>query len=304
MELKGVSKSFGKKQVIDSLDLDLYKKDFLGIIGMSGCGKTTLMKLMVGFLTPENGAISLSGKELVKHSIDSRRLFGFATQEGSFYPDLSVKQNLCYFARLYGMKRNEIEPKVNELINQLHLEDCLNDKAKSLSKGMQRRLDIACSIIHTPDILFLDEPTADLHPALRKEVLQLVRGLNKQGMTIVMTSQMLDEVEAFCSRIALLHNRKIVRTGTLKELKGELPNEGIIVVKTSPGDYKKVMLKSKNTKEFTNIMESDEGLKFYTKNINNALDKIVYVLKRSKENILDVNVRKPSVQEAFSKLVG
>lgn len=219
MQLQNVSKRYGNRLILNNVNLDIYQGEILSIIGENGSGKTTLLKMIIGFLHPDSGKILYNSIDISNNQKAISKDFGFATQENSFYPNLTAKENLEYFGGLYNLSKQDIEYNIKIILNLVKLTDSQDFLAKHLSTGMQRRLDIACSLINNPRILILDEPTEDLDIFLRKEMLELVKKINARGTTIILTSHLLSEIELVTDRIAILANKTIAKIGSLSTLK-------------------------------------------------------------------------------------
>lgn len=217
--VKGVNKKFGNNVILKNVNLDVKKGELLCIVGTNGSGKTTLLKILIGFLEPEEGEIFYNSKNIEDIKKEVKKDFGFATQENAFYPKLTVEENMKYFGNLYGLKKSVLKNNIEKLLKLVNLYTAKDVLAENLSMGMERRLDIACSLIHNPKILILDEPTEDLDVTLRKSILSLIKAINKTGTTIIMTSHLLAEIEVFFDRIAILDNKTIKKIGTLKEFR-------------------------------------------------------------------------------------
>ncbi|MBD3355230.1 ATP-binding cassette domain-containing protein [Candidatus Woesearchaeota archaeon] len=216
IRLRNVSKSFGDKDILNEIRLDIKKGDMIGLVGESGAGKTTLLKLIIGFLEPDKGDISFG---LQKKDSEKMGCFGFSTQEKSFYSRLTINENLVYFAALHDIPKSLLDENINNVLKCVGLDNEKDVIAKNLSQGMQKRLDIACSIIHDPNILIFDEPTADMDPVLKKQIWSLIKDLNKENnKTIIVSSHDPKELFAVCDRIFLISSRKI------KEIKGMKKN--------------------------------------------------------------------------------
>jgi len=219
VQVKGVDKKFGDHTVLKNINLNIQKGELFCIVGTNGSGKTTLLKTIIGFLDPEEGEIFYKSKDIKKNTKEVKKDFGFATQENAFYPKLTVEENMQYFGNLYGIKKEVLKVNIDKILNLVALQGAKNVLAENLSLGMERRLDIACSLIHNPKILILDEPTEDLDVTLRKSILLLIKAINRTGTTIIMTSHLLAEIEVFFDRIAILDKNTIIKIGTLRDFR-------------------------------------------------------------------------------------
>jgi len=221
IQFKEVSKSFGKNVVLDSINLTIPEGKVTGIIGASGEGKSTILKMIASFYTPTKGKIFYLRRNILKDIRNIKKSFGLAIEDGSFYEKLTVRENLIHFGKLYGVKNKILKQRENEIIRFVGLKKAENVLAQNLSVGMKKRLDIACSLIHEPKVLILDEPTADLDPYLRKQILHLIRKINKTGTTVIITTQLLEEADRICDKIAILYNEKIIEQGEPREIKNK-----------------------------------------------------------------------------------
>ncbi|HII14960.1 MAG TPA: ABC transporter ATP-binding protein [Nanoarchaeota archaeon] len=298
IKIENLSKNFGAKQVLNKINLSIPKGSYFGIIGLSGSGKTTLLNILVGYWKQNSGKILFEGKEIKHKKAVIHANFGFATQSISVYPLLTVKENLAYFGRLYGMDSERIKKRTKALLDLMDLSDAENLLAKELSTGMTRRLDIACSLIHNPKVLILDEPTEDLDPVLRKEMLALIKKINDQGKTILMTSHMLDEVEVVCSNIAILHNGAVIESGAPDDLKNRYSKNEEIHITTTPGNYE-AMARKLGKLDLSNIVLKRNKLVLYTASAEKVLKHLLEIITSSREKIVTLKVHKPPMEEVF-----
>lgn len=177
--------------------------------------------MIASFYTPTKGEIYYKKKNLLKSRKLICKFFGLSIEDGSFYEKLTVKENLFHFGRLYNVKEDILKKRSEELISLVGLENAVNTLAKDLSLGMKKRLDIACSLIHNPTLLILDEPTSDLDILLRNQMIHLIKKINSHGTTIVLTTPNLSEIEELCDRIAILFNEKIIEEGEPSRIKSK-----------------------------------------------------------------------------------
>jgi len=298
-----ITKIFGKNVVLDNLMLEIPEGEIFGIIGKSGSGKTTLLSILVGFLRPEKGKVFYRGSEVTDTYNKVLQQFGFTAQEGSFYPRLTVKENLEYFGTMYNLSSDELKIKIPKVLKMVDLEGEENKMASNLSSGMQKRLDIACGILHDPKVLILDEPTEDLDPVLRKEILRLLKRINKEkNVTIILTSHLLTEMEQICTRLAILHDKKIVASGTLNQLKDQYSDNQEIIMETYSGKYGGLVNALKEKKEVKKVIERGNRLLIYSPEAENVLRYLLKELEVRKERILDIGLKKPSLSEVFESL--
>jgi ABC-2 type transport system ATP-binding protein len=301
IQFQNVIKRFGKKVVLAGINLDIPYGERFGIIGISGSGKTTLLNILIGFLKPNAGKIYYKSKDITRHHANIRKDFGFAAQDGSFYSKLSVMENLNYFGKLYNMGSSEIKERSKSILRLVELEDHKDLLAEELSIGMQCRLDLACAMLHNPKVLVLDEPTEGLDPALRKEILLLLKKINESGTTLVITSHLLKEMEAICTKIAILHNGQIIETGTTNQLRSLYYKNDEIHLETSPGNYEKIA-KRLSKKDIQKIEVKEHKIVIYTPKAEKVLKNILSTIHKLKESLVDIDVAKPSLEEVFETL--
>ncbi|MFH1063508.1 MAG: ABC transporter ATP-binding protein [Candidatus Woesearchaeota archaeon] len=313
--LRKVSKSYKDKLVLKDVDFDIFHKDIFGIIGMSGSGKTTIFQLMSGILNPQSGDVLVRNDLLFDNKSDSpdyvsvlrnqsrvKQNFGFASQIPSFYDHLTVEENLMFYGSLYGLKKKRIMENMEKLLRLVDLTEDRDSIAAELSGGMQRRLDIACSLIHEPKMLFLDEPTSDLDPVMRKQIWRLIKQINSQGTTIVIASHILDEVEQLCTKVAILHDRKILGHGTLKELKDMFKKGRIVKVMFDDNRYDALRKKLKKVKGVERTSEQDNELIVFVSGDDLTIRRVIKAVESCKERLVSLDVSDSTLTEIFERL--
>ncbi len=209
VDVKGVSKSFGATRAIRDLDLSVERGELAGLIGPDGAGKSTLLRLIIGLLRADAGTIAVAGIDVARHPYAVKDKIGYMPQHFSLYGDLTVAENMKFFADLYGVPRARFEERKRELLGFSALGPFEGRPARNLSGGMQKKLALACNLFHTPELLLLDEPTTGVDPVSRLELWQLLLELNRRGVTIVMTTPYMDEA-ARCRKVALISEGQLL----------------------------------------------------------------------------------------------
>ncbi|MEW5421644.1 ATP-binding cassette domain-containing protein [Amorphus sp. 3PC139-8] len=215
----GLTKRFGSLTAVDGIDLDVPRGMIFAILGPNGAGKTTLMRMLATLTTPDAGQATIMGHDLVTRARDVRASIAMTGQFASLDEDLTGWENLVLLARLWGFRGRSARQRATELLDDFQLSDAAKKQVKAYSGGMRRRLDIAASLVVTPGVLFLDEPTTGLDPKARQGVWRMIRALAASGVTILLTTQYLEEADQLAARISVIdHGRKIAE-GTSRELK-------------------------------------------------------------------------------------
>ena len=215
---RGLAKSFGDLRAVDGIDLDVPRGMIFAILGPNGAGKTTLMRMLATLARPDGGTASVLGHDLVEAPQRVRAGIAMTGQFASLDEDLTGRENLMLLARLWGF-RGQSRARADELLAAFELADAATKQVKDYSGGMRRRLDIAASLVVTPGVLFLDEPTTGLDPVARKSVWRMIRALAGSGVTVLLTTQYLDEADQLAARIAVIDHGKKIAEGTSRELK-------------------------------------------------------------------------------------
>lgn len=204
VEAENIAKSFGKTAVLRGVNLHIYENEVFGLIGPNGAGKSTFTKILMGLLNPDSGKTDFFGFDLKKNYRHLKKIISIVPQELSFYRNFTVRQNLNFFGTLYGLKGKALRERREFLLEWLELKGFENRKAEYLSGGYQRLLNIACSLVNDPAVVFLDEPTVGLDPEIRKMFWEKIQEMKGQGKTICLTTHYLDEAEYLCDRVGMI----------------------------------------------------------------------------------------------------
>ena len=218
VELNDVSKTFGEATVLDDLTMSVGPGQIYGLIGPSGCGKTTTIRLLVGVLAPTSGSVRVLGADPAHFTTRHREQIGYTPQGFYLYPTLTVAENARFVASLFGVPFRRRGRRVREMLQFLELWDARKRLARDISGGMQRRLELACALLHDPTLLFVDEPTAGLDPVLREKIWGHLRKLVDEGRTVFVTTQYIDEA-SYCDMVAVMNQGRLAALGTPDELR-------------------------------------------------------------------------------------
>jgi len=308
IRLIGVTKDYNKYRALDDVSITIEHGDILGVIGQSGCGKTTLLNLIAGFSKPSRGRVVYQSKAQHKerdlhenlHLI--KKNIGFTPQHNSFYDKLTVKENLFHFGKLYGVPFKELRANIISLLKFTKLYDHRNKLAGSLSGGMQKRLDISCSLIHRPKILILDEPTSDLDPILKREMNSLLVEINKQGITVIVASHHLRSIENICNKVVFIHNGKIHSFGHPDDIKKPLFRNNF-KLHVAPGSNKEHLIARLKQLPIEKIVDKGDELEIFPKDVHGTIKGFMEIVAEEGLFTHDLHFLKPSLYEYFENVV-
>lgn len=219
LELKGLSKSYSDKQVVKKLSMKITEGEILGLLGSNGAGKSTTIKMIIDILKQDEGEILFRGGRTSENILPFKRLVGIVPQELAIYEDISAFDNVRFFCSLYGFRGIELKKRTQEALEFVGLWERRKELPAKFSGGMKRRLNIACSIAHSPKLLIMDEPTAGIDPQSRNHIMESIRTLNQRGTTIIYVSHYLEEIEALCSRIIIMDHGALLEDMQKDDLK-------------------------------------------------------------------------------------
>ncbi|MBS3949259.1 MAG: ABC transporter ATP-binding protein [Peptococcaceae bacterium] len=237
LETKDVVKRYNGLLALDNVSLRIPEGCIFGLIGPNGAGKTTLINAIISMTKIDSGEIMVFGQSLDTADREFKAKLGVVPQEIALYDDLSVYQNLDFFGRLYGLRGIKLKENIKEALEFVDLWERRNDSPKRFSGGMKRRLNIACALVHRPELVIMDEPTVGIDPQSRNHILASIRRLNENGTTIVYTSHYMDEVEQLCADIAILDHGRVIARGTKEQLADMVAVEEKLVMRLSGTSY-------------------------------------------------------------------
>ncbi|TLM99012.1 MAG: ABC transporter ATP-binding protein [Actinobacteria bacterium] len=231
----GLVKRFGDVTAVDGVSFEIDEGEIFGLLGPNGAGKTTTISMISCLLLPDAGDVRVAGKSARSDSLAVRGALGIVPQEIALYPTLTAAENLRFWGRMYGLTGKKLDDAVAYGLAMAGLEDKAKKRVETFSGGMKRRINIAAGVLHRPRVLLMDEPTVGIDPQSRNHILDTVRELNREGMTVLYTSHYMEEVETLCNRIAIVDHGKVIARGTLEELRALVGDEDVVRVTLGDG---------------------------------------------------------------------
>ena len=295
-----VSKRFGEVLAVDDVSLEIPGGAILGMIGPNGSGKTTLVRMMVGILKPTAGSCYIGEKRADLLSPEERGKIGYMTQQKALYPDLTARENLQFFAEAYGVRDpNRQDELITEAAKLTHISEYLDRPVEVLSGGTVQRLSLACTVVHQPDVIFLDEPTVGVSPGLRMEFWDYFQKIAHQGKTVLMTTHYLEEASR-CDSVMMIFQGRLIAHASPNGIISSLPLERTVsgVINAEDATRLKRSLDGIASSELTDnrfkvVVTSDEGL-----------FRVIQAISSSGIHARDIVVRQPGLDEAFAHLAG
>ncbi len=299
----GLSMKYGALKALENVSLKIDKGELFGLLGPNGAGKTTLISILSTMLPASSGQAFVCGYDVRKEEAKVRQSIGIVFQDPSLDEELTAQENLDFHARLYGLDSRTRRVRAREVLRLVGLEDRRKDLVKTYSGGMRRRLEIARGLMHTPAVLFLDEPTLGLDPQTRRNIWDHIRALKKSvGTTIILTTHYMDEADHLCSRIAIMDRGKIVALGSPQELKGSLGGD---VLEIEVVNAHEEFTKSLNQRQEVRDVVAQDGRLILTVERGESFIPVVFETAAAQGvGISSVSMRTPKLEDVFLKLTG
>lgn len=303
LEIRGLDVSYGGRCVLEDFSLDLKPGKITGLLGPNGAGKTTLVKTIIGLKSQKKGTIFLGPQRARPGDVAFVRNLGVVPQDLAICPELSAYENLLFFGSLYGLSGSPLEARCSLLLNQVGLSDRANDLASDFSGGMQRRLNLAVSVVHEPSLVILDEPTVGVDPQSRYQMLELLKVWNRSGMTILYTSHFLDEAEKLCDDLVIMDHGKILAHGSLRDLLAPLPTRVSMMLPPKELESSKVKWNAMDGVCFTGV-DGEGRVSLELDPSQNGLKEILELLDQMPEVLKTLEAEKPRLETLFLRLTG
>ncbi|MEC7901594.1 MAG: ABC transporter ATP-binding protein [Candidatus Neomarinimicrobiota bacterium] len=298
IKITNLKKSYGGIDALKGINMTIDKGQFFGLLGPNGAGKTTTINILTGLVRKDMGETMIFNRDTVSDYRFTRKQVGISSQEFTqdwFFP---LDKLLLFQAGYYGINKKDATPRVESLLDRLGLKNKRNARIRELSGGMKRRFEIAKALVHDPQILILDEPTAGVDVELRHELWKYFGDLHNEGKTILLTTHYIEEAELLCDKVAIIDSGKVITEGSPKELIGKDSNSGITVYLSEPFED------SDNTLNDFTYNQKDQRLHFITGDPENDLPNIIKLLSNSGAHIQRIETNKASLEDVFLNLTG
>ncbi len=304
--VKNLTKKYGSLTAVDNITFSINKGEIFGFLGPNAAGKTTTINMLIGMAKVTDGRIFYKDNDLTDKIKKLQGYIGVVPDESNLYDELTGFENLCFCASLYGISRPKREKKATRLLEIFTLSDAANRRFKSYSKGMKRKLIIAASLVHEPEILFLDEPTTGIDVASSRQIRDLIKKLNDDRMTVFLTTHYIEEAERLCDRIAFINKGQIIKMDTVDKFIEDISQSNVIEVLFESNFIDKNVLLNKLNHTFPKLecsFKNENTIKVISQD-KIDVSPIVSFLSKSGFYILEAKIIRPTLEDAFVKLTG
>lgn len=307
LEVNNLTKNYGEFCAVDNLSLSVNKGEIFGLLGPNGAGKSTTLSVITTLLEYDKGNVSIDGLDIIKDHMKVKRMIGMVPQEIALYNHLNAYENVCFFASLYGLSGQELKDASMNALKFVKLDDKKKLKPKQMSGGMQRRLNIACGIAHSPKLIVMDEPTVGVDAQSRDHIINTIKILRDNGATIAYTSHYMKEVEEICDRIAIIDHGKLIANGTESELVSLVSDLKSYKIETrNKSDFNKndFIKKMKTYPGIVSVTIDDDIIRFDVKRDTEPLSAILENMKSAGLRAININSKSPNLETIFLTLTG
>jgi len=303
LEVDGLVKKFDQLVAVDGVSFQIAQGETYGLLGPNGAGKTTTISMIAGLLAADAGTTRVEGKEMTTTTVATKALIGLVPQELAIYPDLTGRENLAFFGKLYGLRGNDLDDRVDEVLGVIGLTDRAKDRAKEYSGGMQRRLNIGIGLLHQPHLLILDEPTVGVDPQSRNQILESIERLAGEGLAVLYTTHYMEEAERLCDRVGIIDEGSIQAEGTRRELVALVGKmDRIWLTASGPLDASVRAIAALDAVQ--TATESSRGIDIVAADGGAALPSILAAAATGDAHVTGVEIVEPDLESVFLHLTG
>lgn len=299
VETKGLTKRYGSVVAVDSLDLSVRRGEVFGLLGPNGAGKTTTILMLLGLTEPTAGTVRVLGLDPVLQPLSVKARVGYMPEQMGFYEELTARQNLFYIARLNGLGRGEAHRRIDEVLERVGLADMANRPVGTFSRGMRQRLGVAEVLLKRPQLVILDEPTQGLDPEVARRFLQMVRDLKAEGVTVLLSSHLLHQVQAVCDRVGLFHRGRMVLEGSVPELARKVLGRAYHIQVEAEGSPQALLQALERLPDAVDVVQEDDNRYRVTAHRDLRAEAAEAVVKAG-GRLLGLEVEVPSLDDIYT----
>lgn len=305
LEVQNLVKNYGDFTAVKGISFDIKEGEIFSLLGPNGAGKTTTISMLSTLYAPTSGDASIAGHSVTKSPMAVRNAIGVVPQEIALYEDLTAKENLIFWGQMYGLSGKSLTARVDEVLEQIGLVDKAKDRVKTYSGGMKRRVNIGVGLLHKPKLLFMDEPTVGIDPQSRRAILDTVKDLNKQGMTVLYTTHYMEEAEELSHRVGIIDHGELIALGTQKELTKQVGQTETLVLHIGENEDPDALVSS--LKSVDGILEANainHEISVITPSAKDVLAPVVTTANQRGIKIYSIDIREPNLEAVFLHLTG
>jgi ABC-2 type transport system ATP-binding protein len=303
LEARGLRKSFGDRVAVSDVGFHIGVGETYGLLGPNGAGKTTTISMVCGLLERDDGEVTVDGREIGTGTTQAREAIGYVPQELAIYPDLTGRENLRFFGRMYSLRGPALDARVAEVLEIVDLTDRANDRSSEYSGGMKRRLNIGLGLLNRPKLLVLDEPTVGVDPQSRNAILGSVERFREQGMAVLYTTHYMEEAERLCDRVGIIDEGRLMAEGSRRDLV-EMVGEQDRITLQATGDLAAAAAAVRGLEPVVDVSRRDDGLDLVVRGARTALPQILATIADAGADARTVEVTEPDLEAVFLHLTG
>jgi ABC-2 type transport system ATP-binding protein len=303
IEILNLQKSFGEIKAVQGISFNVQKGEIFSLLGPNGAGKTTTISMLSTLLRPDEGDALIMGHSIRKEPMAVKAVLGVVPQEIALYEDLSARENLNFWGKMYGLRGNSLKKRVDEVLEIIGLTDRANGRVGKFSGGMKRRVNIGVALLHKPQVIYMDEPTVGIDPQSRRNILDSVVALKNEGMTVLYTTHYMEEAQELSDHIAIMDHGKLIAMGTNAELV-KIVGEMDRITLTISGNSEAVTVAWKSVPGVKSLSSEDGKLTLMVEDNNKVLPKLFEAATASGARITSIDIQEPNLESVFLHLTG
>jgi ABC-2 type transport system ATP-binding protein len=305
LEVQNLVKKYGEFIAVKGISFDIQEGEIFSLLGPNGAGKTTTISMLSTLYTPTSGDAIIGGHSITKEPMAVKQVIGVVPQEIALYDDLTARENLIFWGQMYGLNGKSLNNRADEVLEQIGLTEKAKNRIKTYSGGMKRRVNIGVGLLHRPRLLFMDEPTVGIDPQSRRAILDTVKDLNRQGMTVLYTTHYMEEAQELSDRVGIVDHGELIALGTQKELTQQVGETETLILHIGENDDAESLAKS--LAGIQDVLEASAGDHEVSVVAQEAEEVLAAVVTRANErgiHIRSIDLREPNLEAVFLHLTG